>query len=52
VLAGSAQARSDTAVALLEGRSALEGRATAYLCERFSCQAPVLDAATLRAQLS
>jgi uncharacterized protein YyaL (SSP411 family) len=52
VLAASAQARSDTAVALLEGRSALEGRATAYLCERFSCQAPVLDAATLRAQLS
>jgi uncharacterized protein len=52
VLAASAQPPGDTAVALLEGRSALEGRATAYLCERFSCQAPVLDAATLRSQLS
>ena len=29
----------------------LESRATAYLCENFSCQAPVRDAAGLRALL-
>jgi uncharacterized protein YyaL (SSP411 family) len=38
-------------VPLLESRSALEGRATAYVCERFACQAPVHEAARLRAQL-
>ena len=51
VLAGAEQPSADTAVALLEGRSALDGRATAYVCERFACQAPVQDAARLRAQL-
>ena len=39
------------AAALLEGRSALAGAATAYVCEHFACQAPTRDAATLRAQL-
>jgi uncharacterized protein YyaL (SSP411 family) len=51
VLAGAEHPQADTAVALLEGRAALEGRATAYVCERFACQAPVQEAARLRAQL-
>jgi hypothetical protein len=51
VLAACEHAPADTAVPLLEGRSALDGVATAYVCERFACQAPVRDAATLRAQL-
>jgi hypothetical protein len=52
VLAAAEQPPSESAVALLEGRTALGGAATAYLCERFSCQAPVSDAAALRALLS
>ncbi|HXR28831.1 MAG TPA: thioredoxin domain-containing protein [Solirubrobacteraceae bacterium] len=52
VLAAGAGAGEDSAVALLEDRLALDGRATAYVCERFACQAPVADAATLRAQLA
>jgi uncharacterized protein YyaL (SSP411 family) len=35
-------------IPLLAGREAKAGLATAYLCERFSCQAPVTDAAELR----
>jgi uncharacterized protein YyaL (SSP411 family) len=31
-------------VPLLEGRSAVDGQAAAYVCEHFVCQAPVLDA--------
>ncbi|HEY1775970.1 MAG TPA: thioredoxin domain-containing protein [Solirubrobacteraceae bacterium] len=52
VLAVAEQPDSGSAVALLEGRTALAGAATAYLCERFSCQAPLSDAAALRALLS
>ena len=29
--------------ALLQGRPRVEGRPTAYVCERFSCQAPLTD---------
>jgi uncharacterized protein YyaL (SSP411 family) len=36
---------------LLEGRSQLQGRATAYLCERYACQAPVTEPARLAALL-
>ena len=31
------------AVPLLEGRTERDGRATAYVCERFACQQPVTD---------
>ncbi len=33
-------------------RSAISGRATAYVCERGQCQAPAFDASTLKAQLA
>jgi uncharacterized protein YyaL (SSP411 family) len=53
VLAGrrddGAGARS--AVALLEGRSPVDGRAAAYLCERFACRAPVTAPDDLEALL-
>ncbi len=38
-------------VALLRDRTALEGRPTAYVCERFTCRLPVTDPAALAAQL-
>jgi uncharacterized protein YyaL (SSP411 family) len=42
VLAGG-DGESDGGVPLLAGRSAREGVATAYVCERFTCAAPVTD---------
>jgi len=39
-------------VALMEGRVAIGGVATAYVCRNFACQLPVTDAAALTAQLA
>jgi uncharacterized protein YyaL (SSP411 family) len=39
-------------VELLEGRRRLDGRATAYVCERFTCRAPVTDPEALAALLA
>jgi uncharacterized protein YyaL (SSP411 family) len=41
-----------TAVPLLEGRTPLDGRTAAYVCEHFVCQAPVDDPDTLARLLS
>ncbi len=49
VLAAS-EAESD-AVPLLAGRSAVHGRAAAYVCENFACQLPVSDPQALAALL-
>jgi uncharacterized protein len=47
VLAGG----SSHDVPLLEGRSAVNGRAAAYVCEHFACRAPVTDPEALAAAL-
>ena len=38
-------------IALMEGRAAIGGRATAYVCRHYACGAPVTDSAALDAQL-
>ena len=47
VLAGG----SAEGVPLLANRGLVDGRAAAYVCERFSCQAPVTDVGALQAML-
>jgi len=50
VLAGGLPERG-AEVALLADRPAREGRATAYVCREYACEAPVTDAMALGAQL-
>jgi uncharacterized protein YyaL (SSP411 family) len=39
-------------IALLEGRPTVSGRATAYVCRQYACEAPTVDAGDLVAQLA
>jgi hypothetical protein len=42
-----AQAFAAAGFELFEGRVQLDGRETAYLCDNFVCQLPIMDAAAL-----
>jgi len=39
-------------IPLLQGKTMVDGRPTAYVCEHYACQAPVTDAEALAAQLA
>jgi len=51
VIAGGGETDPPT-VPLLAGRGLVDGRAAAYVCEHFTCQAPVTDARALAELLS
>ena len=51
VAAGLPSDDGESAVPLLLGRRLLDGRATAYVCQRFACQQPVRTPTELAAQL-
>ena len=51
LLVGGPAAETDNVTPLLDDREALGGKPTAYLCERYVCQAPTTDAAELVRQL-
>ena len=50
--AAEGDARSAALVPLLRDRPAINGRATAYVCEHYTCQRPVTSAAELGPQLT
>jgi uncharacterized protein YyaL (SSP411 family) len=51
VVLAAAEQSDGSAVGLLAGRTAIAGRASAYVCEHFACRAPVSDPDALRALL-
>ncbi len=50
-VAPSGDTRSAEAVPLLRNRNVIDGKATAYVCERFACKLPVTDPEALASQL-
>jgi uncharacterized protein len=46
------RANSDSAIPLLEGREALEGKAAAYVYQNFACRMPMTEPEALKAQLN
>ncbi len=51
-LAYPTESRASETIKLLEGRSQIEGQATAYVCRNFYCEAPVTDHQQLEDQLN
>ena len=51
-VAPSPDSAAASTVTLLEGRPQLDGKPTAYVCERFACQLPVSTPEDLEAQLT
>jgi uncharacterized protein YyaL (SSP411 family) len=51
VVLAAAEQSGGSAVGLLAGRTAIAGRASAYVCEHFACKAPVSEPDALRALL-
>ena len=43
--------RAGVELPLLAGRGAVDGRATAYVCQAYACELPVTDRAALATQL-
>ena len=41
----------DAAIPLLDGKSMLDGRATVYLCENFTCKEPLTDLSAIEKAL-
>ncbi len=50
-LANPGDSKSAAVIKLLEGRSQIQGKATAFVCRNFYCEAPVTDQLSLRKQL-
>ena len=44
-------AETSAAIPLLENRPLIDGKATAYVCQNYTCQQPVTDPAALSDQL-
>jgi uncharacterized protein YyaL (SSP411 family) len=42
----------DSGLPIFEGRAAIGGHSTAYVCRNFSCELPVTDHESLRKQLT
>ncbi len=51
-MADAADSAAASRIKLLENRTPLDGRATAYVCRNFHCEAPVTDPVRLAQQLS
>jgi uncharacterized protein YyaL (SSP411 family) len=51
LLAGAPEGEGTDLTPLLQDRPAFNRQPTAYVCERFVCQAPTTDPAELRRQL-
>ena len=51
-MADAADSAAASKIKLLENRTPLDGRATAYVCRNFHCEAPVTDPVRLAQQLS
>jgi uncharacterized protein YyaL (SSP411 family) len=51
VLAVAAPGDADDSIPLLRDRPQIDGKTTAYVCQRFACKLPVTERAQLEQQL-